>query len=345
MKKLLIGVAVLALIVWVISWFRVPEAVETSAAKPWPGGMGTLESVKDRFPPAKRNESARVLMEFAGAMAKSEEGDDFVQREIGRGELAIGGGPAIPDTFPIRELLLREPMVWDSYPTFDDPAVATRRALHMTMARTLVASALTKARANDPAAWDELYAVWKLARSLDGHPQMMVQTASLAMGRMVNAVAWKMPLPAPEWVAEVRERDHVRPLLEAFQFMAASYAEGSTELFPTKMMANSVDKDRGIAETLSKATACGDVNVPMNDLGPDLRFVWRRMFRYRAEREATANALRARQGQPIESKSMCSDGTWSFDGTTVKFSREVPIGDEQAMPLALRVRAGAGAVP
>ena len=44
----------------------------------------------------------------------------------------------------------------------------TMRAVQMTVARALVASALTKARANDPAAWEDLHAVWKLARSLDG---------------------------------------------------------------------------------------------------------------------------------------------------------------------------------
>ena len=30
----------------------------------------------------------------------------------------------------------------------------------------------------------DLGAAWKLARSLDGHPQMMAQTAALSMARM-----------------------------------------------------------------------------------------------------------------------------------------------------------------
>lgn len=51
MKKVLIVVlAAIALVVWVISWFRTPEAVATSGARPWPGGMGTLGAVADRFP-------------------------------------------------------------------------------------------------------------------------------------------------------------------------------------------------------------------------------------------------------------------------------------------------------
>ena len=121
--------------------------------------------------------------------------DDFVAREIARGELTIGEPPTLPDVSAIRELLLREPIVWEREEGIGGGNEANaRRTAHLTVARSLVASALWKARANDPAAWDDLHAVWKLARSLDGHPQMMAQTAELTMARMINAVAWKMPL-------------------------------------------------------------------------------------------------------------------------------------------------------
>ena len=70
-----------------------------------------------------------------------------------------------------------------------------------------------------------------------------------------------------------------------------------------------------------------------------MRSVWRRAFRYRAEREATANALRVREGKPIEPASRCSDGAWTFDGTTLRFSREIPTtAPDRPMPLALRVK-------
>src|SRR6058998_3447762 len=147
------------------------------------------------------------------------------------------------------------------------------RALQMTVARSLVASALTKARANDLAAWEDLHVVWKLARALDGHPQMMAQTAALSMARMINAVAWKMPLPAPAWFGELQARDNVRPLLEAFQYQAASYWEDGARIFPTKWLATSVEHDRLIAEELLSATGC-DVNARANELGTDLTFVW-----------------------------------------------------------------------
>jgi hypothetical protein len=154
---------------------------------------------------------------------------------------------------------------------------------------------------------------------------------------MINAVAWKMPLPAPAWLPEVQERDNLQPLLEAFQHQTAAYSEDGLRIFPTKMLADSVDRDRSIAEELVKETRC-DVNARANDLGVDLTSVWRRAFRYRAEREATANALRVREGRPIETASRCSDGAWTYDGTTLRFSRGIPTAaPDHPMPLVLRV--------
>ncbi len=345
MKKALLVVSAVALVAWVavalvrlvVSRFWAEDAVATSAARPWPGGMGTLESVFDRFPPLQANDASRKLTALANALPKNEAVDDFVRREIAIGEVTIGQPPALPDVSAIRELLLKEPIVWERHTGIGTPETEARRAMHLTVARALVASAVAKARANDPAAWEDLHAVWNLARTLDGHAQMMAKTAALSMARMVNAVAWKMPLPAPAWLSELQERDYVRPLLEAFQYQAASYWEDGARIFPTMWLARSVEHDRLIAEELFKATQC-DVNARPNELGTDLTSVWRRAFRHRAEREATANALRVRERKPIETKSACSDGTWSFDGTTLRFSREIPSStSEKPMPLALRV--------
>ncbi len=44
MKKVLVIVAAIALVAWVVSWFGAEDAVATSAARPWPAGMGTLDS-------------------------------------------------------------------------------------------------------------------------------------------------------------------------------------------------------------------------------------------------------------------------------------------------------------
>jgi hypothetical protein len=339
MKKALAVVAVIALVVWVISWFRVPGAVATAAARPWPGGMGRLDSAAGRLKPMQANEASMKLMALASVLPKNEAAGEFVAREIARGELTIGTPPALPDVSAIRELLLREAIVWQRRPGIGGGNdFNAERAAQFAAARALVASALTKARANEPAAWQDLHAVWNLARSLDGHPQMMAQTAALSMVRMINAVAWKLPLPAPSWFGELQQRDSVRPLLESFQYQTADYAQDGLRIFPTRMLADSVDRDRGIAEELVKETRC-DVNARENELGTDLRFVWRRAFRYRAEREATANAIRVREGKGIETASCCSDGAWSFDGTTLRFSREIATAaPDRSMPLAFRVK-------
>ena len=338
-KAALIVVAALGLVAGVFMWLRNEEAVATSAARPWPGGMGKLDAAAERWPPLKANGASVKLTALADALPKSEAVDDFVAREITRGELNIGEPPALPDVSAIRELLLREPVVWER----DDGIgggneMNARRTTQLTVARALVASALAKARADDGSAWGDLHAAWKLARTLDGHPQMMAQTAALSMARMINAVAWKMPLPAPAWLGELQARDDVRPLLEAFQYQTASYWEDGAQWFPTKWLAASIEHDRLIAEELSDLTGC-DVNATVNELGTDLTSVWRRAFRYRAEREATANALRAREGRPIETGSRCSDGVWAFDGTTLRFSREIATAaPDRPMPLVLRVK-------
>lgn len=338
MKKLLIVIAAIALLVWVISWFRAPEAVATSGAQPWPGGMGTLDAAASRWPQLQANEASAKLKKLASALPKNEALDEFVWREVARGELTIGAPPPLPDVSALRELLLREPIVWARHEGIDHQETEAMRAVQLSVARALIASALTKARANDSAAWEDLHAAWKLSHALDGHPQLMAQTAALTTSRMINAVAWKMPLPAPAWIAEVQARDHVQPLLGAFQFSASSYWQDGAQLFPTKSLANSVEHDRLIAEELSRTTSC-DVNMRMNELGTDLSAVWRRAFRFRAEREASANALRVREGKPIETTSRCSDGGWTFDGTTLRFKHDIATAaPDRPMPLVLRIK-------
>jgi hypothetical protein len=345
MKKVLLLVAAIALLAaagyatlsWIVSRFWGGEAVAASAARPWPGGMGTLDTAARRLKPLRANAASMRLRALANALPKNEAAGDFVAREIARGELAIGVPPPLSDASAIRELLLREPVVWESHEGIDHAGTAAMRAVHMTLARALVASALMKARTNDPSAWEDLRATWKLGGALDAHPQMMAQTAALTTARMINAVAWKMPLPAPAWLGELQSRDAVRPLLEAFQYQAASYWDDGARVFPTKWLAASVEHDRLIAEELSRTTTC-DVHSRANELGVDVTSVWRRAFRYRAEREATANALRLREGKTIETASRCTDGAWTFDGKTLRFSREiVTAAPDKPMPLVLHV--------
>jgi len=341
-KNVLIILAVILILVWIVSWFRVPAVVATAAAQPWPGGMGTLDSVAGRYPPIKGNDAAMKLTALANALPKNDAIANYVGHEIARGDLDIGKPPALADVSAIRDLLLHDQVVWErpgGVRDIGDQATYSQRVVQMTVTRALIASALAKAREQDSAAWEDLHAAWNLARSLDPQPEVMTQTAALSMLRMINAVAWKMPLPAPPWFAELQQYDDVRRMLEAFQYQTASYRQVPVaRLFPTKWLADAVEHDRKIAEALINETHC-DVNTSMNNLGVDLSSIWSRAFRYRAEREATANALRIRRGKSIDAASRCSDGTWSFDGTTLRFSRDIATtATDKAMPLRLRVQ-------
>lgn len=333
-------VVVLALLAWVATWFRTPQAVAESASREWPDGMGTLESVEARFPPQRANAAAVRLTALGKAMPKNDALEIFVGREMERGEVTIGNPPpSLPDVAAIRDLLLREPIVWSRYEGIGgDEDSSSMRGMQMTMGRALAGDALAKAHTNDASGWDDLHAAWNLARSLEREPQMMTRTAYLSMTRMINAVAWKMPLPAPAWFAEVERHDAIRPILESFQYTVSSYWKDGARIFPTKMLANSVDVDRARATSMLHETRC-DVTPSMNRIGVDISSIWHRAFRYRAEREATANALRARAGLPVDLHSQCSDGTWSFDGTTLRFSRAIASGPpDRPMPLVLRLR-------
>src|SRR5439155_24054440 len=97
---------------------------------------------------------------------------------------------------------------------------------------------------------------------------------------------------------------------------------------------------------LARVTECEPRPGPAMPVAPgvsetsDLDIGWHRAFRYRVELEATANALRARAGQPIEEGSHCSDGGWSFDGKTLRFAKPIPLPERRdtSMPLTLHVR-------
>ena len=115
-------------------------------------------------------------------------------------------------------------------------------------------------------------------------------------------------------------------------------------MYPLKPFAERIERERILAGELARVTECelhrvierGDRSDPNGrlDIG------WQRAFRYRVEREATANALRARAGQPIEKGSHCSDGGWSFDGKTLRFAKPIALQEkiDTSMPLTLHVR-------
>ncbi|MEA2238054.1 MAG: hypothetical protein QOC81_2778 [Thermoanaerobaculia bacterium] len=343
MKKALIVVALLAAAVYVASWFWARDEVDAAAGRPWPDGLGALASVPARYPPQHENEAARKLTKLAGPVAEDEAVTAYVRQEIARGELTITEPPPIVNVAAIRDLLLREPVVWERNLSQQHGGLLGKVEMHLTLMRALVASALGRARQHDVAAWDDLHAAWNLTKALHGHPHIILRAVAMSMTRAINAVAWKMPFPVPAWFAEVQDRDLVRPLIETLQF--ENWRHWIDEPIALKPFAERIERERILAGELARATECELTRVTekadRKDPNGRIDIGWQRAFRYRVEREATANALRARAGQPIEEHSRCSDGKWSFDGKTLRFTKPVALPErvDTSIPLTLQVRA------
>ncbi|HET7706779.1 MAG TPA: hypothetical protein VFM36_11880 [Thermoanaerobaculia bacterium] len=338
MKKVLVVLGVLVLMmataVWVASWFWAGDVVSAAVARPWPYDLGPLDKVPDRYPLQQESEGARKLTRLAEPLVESDAVANYVRQEIARGDLTIGEPPEMADLTAIRDLLLREPVVWARGIGRQHGGLLPRVAMHRSLTRALIGSALARARRDDAGAWDDLRAAWNLTKSLHGHPHLTLRLMEMSMTRSINAVAWKMPLPVPAWFEEVQKRDFVRPLTETLQ--VEKWWEWHHQKFPLKPFAEAVERERIFTGELVRVTECEfqrESRTPAVDIG------WQRAFRYRAEREATANALRARAGQPIDERSQCSDGAWQFDGTTLSFPKPIALPERRdtSMPLTIRI--------
>jgi hypothetical protein len=356
--SLLVGVGVFL----VITSNRAHEAAGWAE---WPAGLGSLASVPQRYPPHETNEAARRLIELAKPLGISFSRNDraallpqldpYVRAEAARADLTIGALPADLATFltthereldAIRDHLLASQIVWHFDPADGFEAEAPHYLAIVTLSRVFIARSLV--RAADEGAWNELQAVWRLASSLLPRPEIYTQTVALALLRQISATAWKLPLPAPAWLAEVHAVDLEMRLAAAMQFEAWLMWHYSRAPFAflrplgRLMVANYAGRDREAVAGLLRVRTCAfDTKSFAKKLEADLpswnpmpRYpaintasFWARIFRYRAEREATANVIRAAAALPLV-QSQCSDGSWRGetlpDGSVrVVFSKEI----------------------
>lgn len=369
---------------WIIAGITGDGALDGAGNDVWPAGLGTLASVEQRVHPQKTNAAAQKLIELGAPLeisfatpAMSSETPmrqaigDYVNSEHERAEASIGAPPAEVTAYlaqhereidALRDHLLQaETIQWDIDPSKGFQAPVPNLLAHMLTARLLTARALERGRANDLRAWEDLHAVARLARSLEPRPDLISQMILLAMSRMVNAAAWKLPPADAPWLEELQRVDHRRLLLAADQYDSwTMWRHGRSaplaqiaKPFHAWTMVNTLQHQRETAEKIAATTACafdGEAfskerqaalprwNVVGNLAIPNIGAAWQRMFRSIAEREAAANAMRITRGEPIVAKSVCSDGTWSYDGATLRFSRELPRSNEHenVMPLALK---------
>lgn len=347
--------------------------------KKWADG-GTIATVPEEFPAREANEGAKTLTEL-GVMigipfAESGERQEMVgleeylqaqhRREDATIELPADHilqliGEQSDAIDHLRDFLLSgEEVVWDLdlLDGFDPPHPDGESYLQA--ARLLTARAYVLAHDEDPAAWDELHAAWQLARHLNARPEARSQWVAGGIARGVNAASWKMPLPPPVWLEELRTTDYDRLRFRAARVEAfLMLTHGESPFAPMRpigryMVVRAVEGSRMVSLDVAKLRECGGdvhaiVEKRFRGAAALLRgmmmyteaWSWQRVFLFRAEREAAANALRAAAGEPIVAQSVCADGRWSIVDGRLTFSGNLAtkFPDELVMPLSLKVRA------
>ena len=293
------------------------------------------------------------------------------------GEFLAGRGA---DLAAITTLLSSgEPIVWPQ--DIRDPGAPLPNLFgHVQLNRVLVARSLDRARVGDRGAWNDLFAAWSLARPLLQRPETIANLMGLASAKQLDAAARKLPLPVPLWLEEMHAFDFRQAFAAAQQveawrivndvFVDPETADpsvlrrvaGAIEAPYMRMSGADVAESwrRFTAEVVAVKACAADIeamarrhgvawwNVPGRQTAtPNLDAMWRRVLRWTPQREATVRALALRQGAPPTRQSACADGEWTYseEGKSFRFSRDVPEGSPAPIPLAFSVTEGGGSPP
>lgn len=390
---------------WLVMWMGSAVMEHTIARRddrPWPLGLGPIGEVPRRYPPAPASAAAVRLSDLADEAAIDltprdmragsppprprgrVELRDYVSRQLQRANLAIDPAPD-PIARDLSEhkaqieamralILTGELLAWAQDIEAGPAAPLPRLSGHMDLTRVFVANALDRARRGDPAAWDDLRAVWMLNRNLLERPEIISNLIGVATARMVNAAARKMPLPAPEWLGELQRYDYRRAMLAAHQAEAwgmagRMQAETGSDADPNDPSSGALarvrdtllapytrlctidefERWRRMAIDLASRAEC-DLdraaiekrrrdsipwwNAPARQVPvTNLASTWQRVFRVRAEIEATERALDLREGRPPRPESACSDGKWIYSAGGLRFSRRMTMPESQALQI------------
>ena len=242
----------------------------------------------------------------------------------------------------IRAHLLANRMTWRSDLDQGGDGPIPNLTAHIRLARCLIARALA---AKDT---EDLHAAWRFALDLWRRPEEISRLIALAEMTMIDASMRKLPVVL--WREELRTFDVRRAMIEGFQaetFVAhASYVAVAREhpmYRPLGILvaATSAATMRRTAFLLARSNGCafdGDA-IARQVIGPDplwrsavasvgvsgITSVWVRLERFVAQREATDRILAIKSGKwtPDLERSACTDGTWSYAGGTLRFSREI----------------------
>jgi hypothetical protein len=319
------GFLVLLALLWAVAYFSAGAALRDAQREPWPYGLGTLEALKERQPPRAASKEATEVERLVDALNLEDVNvDDYVDAQTAKRDDTIDAPPAGLDAreAPLVEIVRTtvsagDRLVWgpDGAPYELDDA-----------AELLAADALAHARNGDGAGgWERVHAIWLLTRSTKWDASVYGAKSVLRMERAANAVARKLPAPAPAWAAELAAVEPRRDTAAGIQQQTLSRIQTMPPLpgpfiifrpISNFIEASNARRSRADAESLAAAQRCH----MQTDLVADPADAYR-ASRMEAELEATAKMLvlkseHARLGKwpaGLDPSSRCAESRWIYE--------------------------------
>ncbi|HEV2722704.1 MAG TPA: hypothetical protein VG323_21955 [Thermoanaerobaculia bacterium] len=348
LARVLVVVALLALAIWIVAYASGQAELRRERFAPWPYGLGSVDDLAKRPRPKATPEGERILKLLQTLPYPRAE--SWIGEQVKKGNDAIDPAPAVVEIQPAKTAeIVRLVIASEGRIVWSDQWTVRIRVSGAV--DTLAVVALDHARAGDSAAaWDDVHAMWILASSLAGQSFAYSRVLAQELERMTNAVARKLPPPAPPWVEEMTGRDP-RPEAAAALQAQSAFAEGSRRR-PNRVLAAAlaalfrpmIDRfsartircERAVAKAMTARRCHVDdaVNaVKLTGVLPEQ--IATRAARMDAEAEATAKLLalksdRARLGRwpPPSSAiagSRCAGNVWQYqtDGATMSLRMSV----------------------
>lgn len=356
--RVLVVLALLALLIWIVAYATGQAELRRERSAPWPYDLGSVDELARRPRPKATPEGERILKELqslpypraqdwiAEQVKKNNDAIDPVPADV---EASFGGGES--KTAEIVRLVIASEgrIVWPD-----------QRSVRIHVAGTvdtLAVVALEHAAAgNREAAWDHVHAMSILASSLRGQSFAYSRVLAQQLERLTNAVARKLPPPAPQWVEEMTSRDP-RPEAAAALQAQSAFAQGPgrrpnrmlTVMFATlfrpmidRVVVQKIRRERILAEAMTERCSINSTVTPPNI--QDAEIVGR-AARIDAEEEATAKLLalkyeRAQLGRwpPWSTAivaSRCAHNGWRYetDGSSMSLRlHDVPLLETKVKP-------------
>ena len=325
--RVLFGLVVIVVVVWLVAYLTGAADLRRELRAPWPYELGSVEQLRGRRPPPTSPEAQRILQALGSV------------HRVDSAWLAVQVTKKNDDIDPLVETidearvaeLTRLVLVADTRIQWGTRAPAVPDAVAL-----LGVAALEHAHnGNADLAWDNVRAMWILARSVTrGFIPMYSRLRALEMERLANAVARKLPPPVPSWTTEMEALDPRRDAAAALQ-TDASFVSQTRRLrgaavvigflfrpLLDRVLAKNVREIHTVADAMTARRCRVDpkvIRLVVTRVPVQIAY---RAARFDAEGEATAKILalkreRARNGRwpalvPGITDSRCADNSWQY---------------------------------